>query len=62
MKGLLDWIGSFFVYRSPEPRQGYYKLLLHLTCRQLQGLAGTRTHLSKKKLVAMIIDKDKSLV
>ena len=62
MRGLLDWVGGFFVYRSPEPRQGYYNLLLHLSCRQLQGLAGTRTHLSKKKLVAMIIDKDKSLV
>ena len=62
MKGLLDWIGGFFVYRSPEPRQGYYKLLLQLSCKKLQVLAETRTHLSKKKLVAMIIDKDKSLV
>ena len=62
MKGLLDWVGGFFVYRSPEPRQGYYNLLLHLSCKQLQWLAGTRTHLSKKKLVAMIIDNDKLLV
>ena len=62
MKGLLDWIGGFFVYRSPEPRQGYYKLLLQLSCKKLQVLAETRTHLSKKKLVAMIIDNDKPLV
>ncbi len=62
MKGLLDWVGSFFVYRSPEPGQGYYNLLLQLTSKKLQALAGTRTHHSKKKLVAMIIDNDKSLV
>jgi len=62
VKGLLDWVGGFFVYRSPEPRQGYYNLLLQLSCKKLQVLAETRTHLSKKKLVAMIIDKDKSLV
>ena len=62
MRRLLDWLGSFFVYRSPKPGQGYYNLLLQLSCRKLQVLAETRTHLSKKKLVAMIIDKDKSLV
>jgi hypothetical protein len=62
VKALLNWLGSFFVYRSPEPGQGYYNLLLQLTSKKLQVLAGTRTHYSKKKLVAMIIDKDKSLV
>ena len=62
MKGLLDWVGGFFVYRSPEPGQGYYNLLLQLTSKKLQALAGTRTHYSKKKLVAMIIDNDKLLV
>ena len=62
MKRLLNWVGGFFVYRSPEPGQGYYNLLLQLTARKLQVLAGTRTHYSKKKLVAMIIDNDKSLV
>lgn len=62
MKALLNWVGSFFVYRSPEPGQGYYNLLLQLTSKKLQVLAGTRTHYSKKKLVAMIIDNDKPLV
>ena len=62
MRRLLDWVGGLFVYRSPEPGQGYYNLLLQLTSKKLQVLAGTRTHLSKKKLVAMIIDNDKLLV
>ena len=62
MRALLDWLGSFFVYRSPEPGQGYYNLLLQLTSKKLQSLAGTRTHYSKKKLVAMIIDNDKPLM
>ena len=62
MRALLNWLGSFFVYRSPKPGQGYYNLLLQLTSKKLQVLAGTRTHYSKKKLVAMIIDNDKSLV
>ena len=62
MKALLNWLGGLFVYRSPEPGQGYYNLLLQLTSKKLQVLAGTRTHYSKKKLVAMIIDNDKSLV
>jgi len=62
VKGLLDWVGSLFVYRSPKPGQGYYNLLLQLTSKKLQVLAGTRTHLSKKKLVARIIDNDKLLV
>ena len=62
MRRLLDWVGGLFVYRSPEPGQGYYNLLLQLTSKKLQVLAGTRTHLSKKKLVARIIDNDKPLV
>lgn len=62
MRALLNWLGSFFVYRSPKPGQGYYNLLLQLTSKKLQVLAGTRTHYSKKKLVAMIIDNDKLLV
>ena len=62
MRRLLDWLGSFFVYRSPKPGQGYYNLLLQLTSKKLQVLAGTRTHYSKKKLVEMIIDNEKSLV
>ena len=62
MRALLNWLGSFFVYRSPKPGQGYYNLLLQLTSKKLQVLAGTRTHYSKKKLVAIIIDNDKPLV
>jgi len=62
VRALLNWLGSFFVYRSPKPGQGYFNLLLQLTSKKLQVLAGTRTHYSKKKLVAMIIDNDKPLV
>ena len=62
MRRLLDWGGRVVGYGSPEPGQGYYNLLLQLTSKKLQVLAGTRTHYSKKKLVAMIIDNDKSLV
>ena len=53
---LLDAIGSLFVYRSPQPFDGYERFLRHLSSKRLQGLAGTRTHYSKTILINMIMD------
>ena len=52
----LDAIGSLFVYRSPQPLDGYERFLRDLTSKRLQGLAGTRTHYSKTILINMIMD------
>jgi len=52
---LLDAIGQHFVYRSPDPWTGYVNGLRQLTCKKLQKLAGTRTHYSKKTLIAMFL-------
>jgi len=59
---LLDAIGSLFVYKSPQPFDGYARFLRDLTSRNLQRLAGTRTHYSKTILINMIMDdmKDRS--
>ena len=51
---MLDFIGSFFVYRSPQPMDGYRRFLMDLPSRKLKALAGTQTHYSKAKLVEMI--------
>ena len=56
---LLDAIGSLFVYRSPEPFDGYARFLRDLSSKTLQGLAGTRTHYSKTILINMIMDEMK---
>ena len=56
---LLDAIGSLFVYRSPQPFDGYERFLRHLTSKRLQSLAGTRTHYSKTILINMIVDQMK---
>ena len=56
---LLDAIGSLFVYRSPQPFDGYERFLRHLSSKRLQGLAGTRTHYSKTILINMIVDEMK---
>ena len=53
---LLDAIGSLFVYRSPQPFDGYERFLRDLTSKRLQSLAGTRTHYSKTILINMIMD------
>ena len=55
MKWVLDKIGGLFVYRSPEPLQGYYNMLLQLPSRKLRALAGTNAHCKKTKLVDMIL-------
>ena len=56
---LLDAIGSLFVYRSPQPFDGYARFLRDLSSKRLQSLAGTRTHYSKTILINMIIDEMK---
>ena len=56
---LLDAIGSLFVYRSPEPFDGYSRFLRDLSSKRLQRLAGTRTHYSKTILINMIMDEMK---
>ena len=48
---LLNWIGSFFVYKSPDPGQGFARFLETLPSRKLRALADTNAHYSKKKLV-----------
>ena len=59
MKSILDFIGSFFVYRSPEPLDGLRSNLRYLSNKKLQVLAETKTHYSKTILINMIIDEMK---
>tara|TARA_R100000353_G_scaffold143670_2_gene102787 strand:- start:1215 stop:1424 length:210 start_codon:yes stop_codon:yes gene_type:complete len=59
MKNLLDTIGSFFVYTSPDPFDGYERFLHELTSKELRKLAGTPSHYSKTILINMIIDEMK---
>jgi len=47
----LDWLGSFFVYKSPKEGEGFKRFLLTLSAKKLRAIAGTTTHYSKKKLV-----------
>ena len=51
----LDWIGSFFVYKSPDPIDGFRHNLELLPSKKLKQLAGTQTHYSKKKLIQLIM-------
>jgi len=53
--GLLNFIGSGFVYRSPKKREGYARFLEMLPSRTLRLLAGSKSHCTKKKLVEMIL-------
>tara|TARA_R100001082_G_C4321368_1_gene141283 strand:- start:134 stop:343 length:210 start_codon:yes stop_codon:yes gene_type:complete len=55
---LLDWIGSGFVYRSPNPNEGFARFLETLPSRKLRALADTTTHYSKKKLVQIYLEKN----
>ena len=57
--GLLDAIGSLFVYTSPDPYDGYRRFLRDKTSKQLQCQAGTPSHYSKTILINMIIDQMK---
>jgi len=55
---ILNWLGSFFVYRSPKPYQGFARFLETRSSRELRLLAGTTTHHSKKKLVQIYLQKN----
>lgn len=55
MTPFLHWIGSLFVYKSPEPIDGFRHNLELLPTRKLKHLAGTQTHYSKKRLVQIIL-------
>ena len=52
----LGLIGSLFVYKSPEPLDGYRRFLRYKTSKELQKIAGTSSHYSKTILINMIID------
>ncbi len=60
MKFILNAIGSLFVYKSPDPLDGFYffypSFLREKSNRELRKLAGTTTHHSKTILINMIID------
>ena len=56
MKFLLDAIGSLFVYRSPEPLDGYRRYLRHVTNYELRKLLGTKHNYNKTMLINMICD------
>ena len=55
---LLNWIGSFFVYKSPDPGQGFARFLETLPSRKLKALAETQAHYSKKRLVELYLQKN----
>jgi len=55
---LLDWLGSGFVYKSPDPGQGFARFLVDLPSRKLRSLADTNAHYSKKKLVELYLQKN----
>jgi len=55
MKQLLDFFGAPFVYRSPVGVQGFRAGLMQLSCKKLQPLAGTQSHVKKTVLVDRII-------
>tara|TARA_R100000458_G_C8080252_1_gene115346 strand:- start:93 stop:281 length:189 start_codon:yes stop_codon:yes gene_type:complete len=54
----LDWLGSFFVYKSPKKGDGFKRFLFTLSAKKLRALAGTTTHHSKKKLVQLYLQKN----
>ena len=58
--GLLNAIGSLFVYRSPDPVDSYRSYLSTKYNRELRELAHTPSHYSKTMLINMIIDGEDS--
>tara|TARA_R100001510_G_C7649526_1_gene206952 strand:+ start:1998 stop:2216 length:219 start_codon:yes stop_codon:yes gene_type:complete len=58
MKRFFDFIGSFFVYRSPKPYEGFARFLEMLPSRELKALAETKAHYSKKRLVQIYLLKN----
>tara|TARA_B100000945_G_scaffold70673_2_gene53752 strand:+ start:4765 stop:4956 length:192 start_codon:yes stop_codon:yes gene_type:complete len=59
MKRFFDFFGSFFVYKSPKPYQGFATFLEMLPSKQLKSLADTQAHYSKKRLVQLYLSKNK---
>ena len=55
---ILNWLGYFFVYRSPKPNEGFARFLETLPSRKLRALADTIAHYSKKKLVQIYLQKN----
>ena len=55
---ILNWLGSGFVYKSPDPGQGFKRFLIDLSSRKLRALADTNAHYSKKKLVELYLQKN----
>jgi len=55
---ILNWLGSGFVYKSPDPGQGFKRFLIDLPSRKLRSLADTNAHYSKKKLVELYLQKN----
>ena len=58
MKRFFDFIGSFFVYKSPAPYQGFARFLETLPSKKLKFLADTQAHYSKKRLVQIYLLKN----
>ena len=61
VKKLFDFLGSFFVYRSPSPISGERLkrfVLMGKTNRELRKLVPTTSHYSKKILVEKILKKE----
>ena len=58
MKRFFDFIGSFFVYRSPKPYEGFARFLETLPSKKLKFLADTQAHYSKKRLVQIYLLKN----
>ena len=59
--GVRDWIGSFFVYRSPTNHvEAFRKNAMYMTSKQLQNLAGTKSHLPKAVLISRYINENMS--
>ena len=59
---LLNAIGAFFVYRSPKPMSGKRLkrfVLMGKSNRVLRELVPTTSHHSKRKLVDMILAKER---
>ena len=56
--GILNWLGSGFVYKSPKPYDGFARFLLALPSKQLRSLADSNAHCSKKKLVQLYLQKN----
>ena len=55
---ILNWLGLGFVYKSPDPGQGFKRFLIDLPSRKLRALADTNADYSKKRLVELYLQKN----